>query len=109
MASRGRLGLRLFGVVRGMRTGTFPTSLNAITLYDGRPAREAVKKPTLVVAGEFDPACCAAGMQLMQELVGRSELLIIPVVGHLWLCGEARYLRRDSAGLAVGDFLKLTG
>ncbi|MCB1395400.1 MAG: alpha/beta hydrolase [Rhodobacter sp.] len=73
---------KVFEVVLGMRTETFRASLNAITLYDGRSAVASLTKPTLMIAGEFDPACSAAGMQMMHEAAPHSEFHIIEGVGH---------------------------
>ncbi|WP_323037594.1 alpha/beta hydrolase [Pararhodobacter sp.] len=73
---------KVFDVVLSMRTETFRASLNALTQYNGRPALEALKKPVMMLAGEVDPACSAAGMQEMHELVGHSEFHVLPGVGH---------------------------
>jgi len=78
----GPLVERVFEVVLSMRTETFRTSLNALTLYDGRAALEALTKPTLMIAGEHDPACPAEGMRLMHEAAPHSEFEILPGVGH---------------------------
>lgn len=72
----------VFDVVLSMRTETFRASLNALTLYNGRPALEALSKPTMMLAGEFDPACSAEGMREMHEVVTHSEFHVLPGVGH---------------------------
>lgn len=73
---------RVFEVVLSMKTETFRTSLMALTRYNGIPALQALKKPTLMIAGEVDPACQAAGMQKMHAMVPGSEFHVIPGVGH---------------------------
>lgn len=73
---------RVFDVVLSMRTETFRASLNALTLYNGRPALEALSKPTLMIAGEVDPACPADGMRLMHDAAPHSEFHVLEGVGH---------------------------
>lgn len=78
----GALVDHVFDVVLAMKTETFKTSLNALTLYDGRPSLEALDKPVLMIAGEEDPACTAEGMRAMNKIVKNSTLHVIDGVGH---------------------------
>ncbi|MBB6014576.1 hypothetical protein HNR59_003971 [Aquamicrobium lusatiense] len=61
---------KVFGVVIGMCTETFRTSLNAITLYDGQPALEALKEPTQARRGN---SLCFGTLFLHQ---GRAACLV---------------------------------
>ena len=69
-------------LVLQMKTETFKTSLNALTLYNGIPSLEALDKPTLMIAGEEDPACTATGMRKMNEIVKDSTIHVLDGVGH---------------------------
>lgn len=73
---------KVFEVVLAMKTETFKTSLNALTLYNGRPSLEALEKPVLMIAGEEDPACTAEGMRAMNGIVRNSKLHVLKGVGH---------------------------
>lgn len=72
----------VFEAVLSMKTDTFATSIRAIGSYDGRPALNALKTRTLMIAGREDPACTAEGMALMHEMVANSELHVIEGAGH---------------------------
>jgi 3-oxoadipate enol-lactonase len=91
---------RVFEVVLAMKTETFATSIRAIGAYDGRPALEALKTPTLMIAGRADPACTAAGMQLMHEMVAGSEFHVIENAGHYGFAEQPQEYRQ-----LVLDFL----
>ncbi|WP_323763975.1 alpha/beta hydrolase [Marinovum sp.] len=73
---------KVFEVVLSMKTETFATSIRAIGSYDGRPALNDLKTPTLMIAGREDPACTADGMKLMHEMVDSSEFHVIEGAGH---------------------------
>lgn len=73
---------KVFDVILSMKTETFATSIRAIGSYDGRPALNNLKTPTLMIAGREDPACTAEGMQLMHEMVDGSTLHVIENAGH---------------------------
>lgn len=81
-AASGPLVDHVFDVVLQMKTETFKTSLNALTLYNGIPSLEALDKPTLMIAGEEDPACTATGMRKMNEIVKDSTIHVLDGVGH---------------------------
>lgn len=72
----------VFEVVLQMKTETFKTSLNALTLYNGRPSLEELDKPVLMIAGEEDTACTAEGMRVMNDIVKDSTLHVLDGVGH---------------------------
>ncbi len=73
---------KVFEVILSMQTETFATSIRAIGSYDGRPALDALKTPTMMIAGREDPACTADGMKLMHEMVAGSAFHVIEGAGH---------------------------
>jgi len=92
---------KVFDVVLSMKTETFATSIRAIGSYDGRPALQELKTPTLMIAGREDPACTADGMKLMHEMVEGSEFHVIEGAGHYAFAEKPEEYR----GLVL-DFLK---
>ena len=85
MMAKGASGLlvdKVFEVILSMKTETFATSIRAIGSYDGRPALNDLKTPTLMIAGSDDPACTAGGMKLMHEMVAGCQFHVIEGAGH---------------------------
>lgn len=74
---------RVFDVVCAMSTETFKTSMRAIINYKGGVAALGnIAVPTLVIAGENDPACPPEGMRTIHELVPGSRYRETAGVGH---------------------------
>lgn len=92
---------KVFEVVLSMKTETFATSIRAIGNYDGRPALNDLVKPTLMIAGREDPACTAAGMKLMHEMVQGSKFHVIENAGHYAFAEQP-----DTYSALVVDFLR---
>ena len=99
--SSGPLVDTVVDVVLGMKTETFATSIRAIGAYDGRPALDALKVPTLMIAGREDPACTPEGMVLMDKMVADSELHVIEGAGHYAFAEQPKIYRN-----LILDFLK---
>lgn len=78
----GPLVSRVRDVVGQMKTEAFLASMRAITEYDSQPSLRSLTLPTLMVAGELDPACTAAGMRRMHDMVPGSTFHQIDGVGH---------------------------
>lgn len=78
----GPLVSRVREVVGQMKTEAFLASMGAITEYDSQPSLKSLTIPTLMLAGELDPACTAAGMRRMHEMVPGSTFHQIVGVGH---------------------------
>lgn len=72
----------VFDVVLSMETETFRTSIKALATYDSIPTLKGVEQPTLLLAGSEDPACSAAGMMRIDEMMKNSELEVLEGVGH---------------------------
>lgn len=80
--AQGALVDQVVDVVLSMKTETFATSIRAISSYDSRPALKEMSVPTLLLAGDEDPACTADGMRAMSEMVQDSEFHVLDRVGH---------------------------
>lgn len=86
--------------VLAMSTDALVTSIRAITAYDGRPALKSLSVPTLLLAGQHDPACPPEGMKLMDSLIDNSSLIVMSDVGHYAFAESADVYQRH-----VTDFL----
>ena len=80
--AKGPLVDQVFEVVLSMKTETFRTSIKALAIYNGIPSLNAITQPTLLIAGQADPACTAEGMRRMAGMVKDSEYHEIEGVGH---------------------------
>lgn len=78
----GPLVERVYEVVMAMKTEAFIASMTAITEYDSKPSLGELDVPTLMLAGELDPACTAAGMRKMHDLVAGSTFHEVLGAGH---------------------------
>lgn len=78
----GELVDKVVEVVTSMKTEAFLASMKAITEYNSVPSLEALRLPTLLLAGEHDPACTPAGMQRMQRLIDGAKFCEIAGAGH---------------------------
>lgn len=78
----GKLVDKVVEVVLAMIIEAFATSIRAIMQFDSRPELNAVKKPTLLIAGREDPACTPEGMEKMHKLIAGSEFYVIENAGH---------------------------
>lgn len=78
----GPLVTRVRQVVSEMKTEAFVASMRAITEYDSQPSLRSLTIPTLLLAGEFDPACTAAGMRRMHEMIPGSTFHQVDGAGH---------------------------
>lgn len=73
---------RVISVVTAMKTESFVASMRAITEYNSVPSLQALQIPTLMLAGETDPACTPAGMQRMRDLAPAGQYYEIAGAGH---------------------------
>lgn len=73
---------RVIEVVTAMKTESFVASMRAITEYNSVPSLQSLQIPTLMLAGEHDPACTPTGMQRMHDLAPGSEYHEIRGAGH---------------------------
>jgi pimeloyl-ACP methyl ester carboxylesterase len=78
----GQLVDHVVDVILDMKTQTFADSIKAISTYDSRPSLNAITIPTLLIAGAEDPACTAAGMREMSQMIADSEFHILDGSGH---------------------------
>ena len=78
----GELVDKVVEVVTSMKTEAFLASMKAITEYNSVPSLEKLRLPTLLLAGEYDPACTPAGMRRMQQLIEGAQFHEIAGAGH---------------------------
>ncbi len=78
----GTLVDRVIEVVTAMKTESFVASMRAITEYNSVPSLQSLRLPTLMLAGEHDPACTPAGMQRMRDLVPGAAYFEVAGAGH---------------------------
>ena len=78
----GPLVERVVDAVTSMKTEAFLASMKAITEYNSIPSLESLRIPTLMLAGEHDPACTPAGMKRMQEMTPGSSYYEVAGAGH---------------------------
>lgn len=62
---------------------TYRAALNALMGFDRRAALPDIRVPTLVVAGENDPAAPAPVMEKMAARIPGAEYVVLPGAGHL--------------------------
>ena len=73
---------KVVSTVVSMKTEAFLASMRAITEYNSVPSLKSLKLPTLMLAGQHDPACSPAGMKRMQDLVPGSVFYEVQGAGH---------------------------
>lgn len=73
--------------------------------FDYRPTLSSVRKPTLIVVGEYDRTTTPRAARVLHEGIPNSELVVIPDVGHMsFVERPEEYLsavRRFLSGVAI--------
>lgn len=94
---------RLLTMLRRTSATGYAGCCDALAEFDGRPLLGAVAAPTLVVAGEDDPATPPASSAELAEGIRGAELLVVPAAAHL-----ATVERADVVTPAIVDHLERT-
>jgi pimeloyl-ACP methyl ester carboxylesterase len=79
---------------------TYRRAVNCLVTFDRRTNLEAIRVPTLLLAGEQDQNAPPAVMQKMADHITGSQLVTLPGVGHL-----QNLEAPDAFDAAVLDFL----
>lgn len=92
---------------RAMISGTpdegYAASCEALSQWDNRADLGRISVPTLIVAGEQDPATTPADMQILADGIARSDFHVLPVAAHLANVEQAGQVTRLIARHILGN------
>ncbi len=92
--------LTRLGLVREVDAGAYRRQLLALLGWTSVPFLPLLEQPTLIMHGDDDPVFSVVNARLMNLLIPRSTLQVVPRGGHMFLLS-----RPESSARSVTDFL----
>ncbi|MET0198063.1 MAG: 3-oxoadipate enol-lactonase [Rhodococcus fascians] len=81
----------------------YAAACEALSQWDNRADLGRISAPTLVVAGEQDPATTPSDMQVLADGIARSDFHVLPGAAHLANVEQAGHITRLIVRHIVGD------